>query len=336
MKKNKCNNINEMRPIKEHDVYYKMLKNCGILFYNKFNKNFIKINCPSCDKNVKSKLFTKYGFSHYKCSQCNTLFCSPRPTEENLIEYYEKFESALYLKEILLKTDMKRKIIQHRPRVDMIVKTLKKFFCENILTTADIGAGVGAFSQCLKDSNFFKKVIAFDFNKECIDICIREGIESYRGSIDQVDDSSIGLLTMNDLLEHLFCPLSFLKKCYSKIIKNGMIFISAPNGEGFDFQILGKNTVNLTPPEHLNYFNPYSVKILLERSGFKIIKIETPGILDVEIVMREINNNSNILKYNKFLKYLLYETYPQTLKSFQNFLIKNLLSSHMIIMAQKI
>jgi len=141
---------------------------------------------------------------------------------------------------------------------------------------------------------------------------------------------------MNDLLEHLSSPFSFVEKCYSKLISNGMIFISTPNGEGFDFKILGKKTVNITPPEHLNYFNPKSIQLLMGKAGFKVVKIETPGILDTDIVMREVKNgNINLSENYKFLQYLLYETSSSTLQSFQRFLRENLLSSHMFILAQK-
>jgi len=332
----KKTNIDKIRPEAEHEIYYKMLEKCGILFYKKFNKNFVESDCPACGSKIKNRAFIKYGFSHYKCDRCLTLFCSPRPMDENLIKYYTEFESALYLKQILLKTDVDRKSIQHKPRVDTIVKYLKTFFDKNVLITADIGAGTGSFSKSLKDSNFFNKVIAFDFNKECVNACKNIGIESYQGSIEQIEDNSIGLLTMNDLLEHLSSPFSFVEKCYSKLISNGMIFISTPNGEGFDFKILGKKTVNITPPEHLNYFNPKSIQLLMGKAGFKVVKIETPGILDTDIVMREVKNgNINLSENYKFLQYLLYETSSSTLQSFQRFLRENLLSSHMFILAQK-
>jgi 2-polyprenyl-3-methyl-5-hydroxy-6-metoxy-1,4-benzoquinol methylase len=333
---NKKTNIDKMRPELEHKIYYKMLEECGFLFYNKFNDNFIEISCPACGYENKNKVFKKYGFTHNRCQKCLTLFCSPRPTDEDLVEYYTKFESALYLREILLKTDIDRKVIQHLSRTSKIIKELKIFFNDNVLTTADIGAGTGSFSRALKDSNFFKKVIAFDFNEECVMTCNRNGIEAYQGSINRIEDNSIGLLTMNDLVEHLSSPLFFLKKCYSKIISNGMIFITTPNGEGFDFKILNDKTVNITPPEHLNYFNPNSIKILMKRAGFKIVKVGTPGILDIEIVKREVDNGNIKLDEYKYLKYLLYDTSSLILNSFQNFLKENLLSSHMFVLAQKI
>ena len=296
---NKKIDINKIRPVKEHIKYYKLLEGCGYSFYEEFNNAFVKVNCPGCGSEEMKEIFIKYNFIHCKCEECNTLFCNPRPKEESLIKYYQNYESALYLKEILLKTDVERKSLQ--------------------------------------DSNFFKKVIALDFNKECVDICLKNGIEARIGSIDKIDDDSVGLLTMNDLIEHVHYPFIFLIKCHSKLVKNGFIFINTPNGEGFDFQILKEKTVNITPPEHLNYFNPYSIGLLAKRAGFKIVKVGTPGILDVQIVMREIENGKiNLKKENNFLQYLLYDTSEETVSNFQKFLTDNLLSSHMFIIARKI
>ena len=117
----------------------------------------------------------------------------------------------------------------------------------------------------------------------------------------------------------------------------GLIEIATPNGEGFDFKILKENTVNITPPEHLNYFNPTSIRILLKRAGFSILRVETPGILDTQIVMRELKQNTAKLRIkNEFIHYLLYETNSDVVQSFQRFLQENLLSSHMLIFAEKV
>ncbi len=106
--------------------------------------------------------------------------------------------------------------------------------------------------------------------------------------------------------------------------------------EGFDFQILKDKTENITPPEHLQYFNPYSIKNTLERIGFKVINVSTPGILDVEIIKRQINEkNFSISDNNMFLSFLYSLGDAKIELSFQNFLQENDLSSHMLIFAER-
>jgi 2-polyprenyl-3-methyl-5-hydroxy-6-metoxy-1,4-benzoquinol methylase len=252
------------------------------------------------------------------------------------VEYYANFEAPKYWSELLLKTDVSRKLLQHRPRVEKIVALLKEKFAKGEIAAVDLGAGTGAFALALRDSGFFRKVIAVDFSKDCVQACVKRGLESHQGTVDDVTEDSIGLLTMNDLIEHLSEPLLFLKKCCSIMTPKGMIAIATPNGGGFDFQIMKEKTVNITPPEHLNYFNTYSIKLLIENAGFSVKKVETPGILDTQIVMREVaRGNINLGRDNKFLQYLLGETSSEVVGAFQRFLQENLLSSHMLALAQK-
>lgn len=333
---NKSLEIDQMRPVDGHQRACELRERCGISFYQMYHKDFVEIPCPACGSNEWDFAFTKYGFKHNKCSKCKTLFCSPRPTEELLVEYYANFEAPEYWSELLLKTDTSRKLLQHRPRVEKIVALLKEKFAKREVAAVDLGAGTGAFALALRDSGFFRKVIAVDFSKECVQACAKRGLEAHQGTVDDVIEDSIGLLTMNDLIEHLSEPLLFLKKCYSIIAPKGMIAIATPNGEGFDFQLMKEKTVNITPPEHLNYFNPYSIKELMRNAGFHVIKVETPGILDTQIVMREVEKgNIDLGKDNKFLQYLLYQTSADVVSTFQKFLQENLLSSHMLLLAEK-
>lgn len=328
--------IDKMRPADEHKKACELREQCGISFYQKYHKDFVETPCPACGSDEWDFAFTKYGFGHNKCSKCRTLFCSPRPTEKLLVEYYANFEAPKYWSELLLKTDVSRKLLQHRPRVEKIVALLEKHFAQGEVAAVDLGAGTGAFALALKDSGFFKKVIAVDFSKECVQACSERGLEAYHGTVDDITESSIGLLTMNDLIEHLSEPNAFLKKCCSVMAPKGMMAIATPNGEGFDFQVMKEKTVNITPPEHLNYFNPGSIKELMKNSGFDVIKVETPGILDTQIVTREVEKGSvDLGEDNKFLQYLLFQTSADAVSSFQKFLQENLLSSHMLVLAEK-
>ena len=113
--------------------------------------------------------------------------------------------------------------------------------------------------------------------------------------------------------------------------------LSTPNGEGFDFKILKDKTENITPPEHIQYFNPKSIKILLEKIGFEIIDISTPGILDTNIIKRQITEKQfDIKQNNEFLDFIYSINNEELENSFQKFIQENKLSSHMLIFARKI
>ena len=100
---------------------------------------------------------------------------------------------------------------------------------------------------------------------------------------------------------------------------------------GFDISFLG-NKSEAVDHEHLNYFNPKSINYLAKRSGFKVIDIITPGVLDVDILLNKYNTKIFNTKNNFFKQVFEDET---KIINLQNFLIKNKLSSNMWVVLKK-
>lgn len=53
---------------------------------------------------------------------------------------------------------------------------------------------------------------------------------------------------------------------------------------GFDILLLWEKSKSITPPHHLNFFNPTSVRLLMERIGFIVTEISTHSKLNWDIV----------------------------------------------------
>lgn len=322
-----------MRPKELYDNVLKQRNIDGKSFFEKYKNKFIAVTCPVCQSKGK-KSFEKYGFAHRFCENCRTIFCSPRPTDELLAVYYNNYEAPEMWTNLLLKADFARKTLQYNPRAEKIILAIKKNSKMQNCTVLDLGAGSGAFSLCLKNTGFFQDVIALDLSEACVKACRKQGLNSSVGTIEDIETDSIDLICINDLIEHVFDPYSFLKDCFRVLRKCGCISIATPNGEGFDFKILKDKTKNITPPEHLTYFNPYSLSLILNKAGFQTILVETPGKLDVEIILKEKLSGYPLKQNNEYLDYLL-EQDEKVLTDFQNFLTANKLSSHMLIVASK-
>lgn len=322
-----------MRPKEAYETVLRQREADGNTFFLKYNKEFVDVDCPSC-AGEGGETFQKYGFRHKTCKNCGTLFCSPRPTDDLLGTYYNTYESPRMWTELLLKADTERKALQYGPRVDKIVTAMKNHGKTMGGVALDLGAGSGAFSVCLKNAGFFYDVIATDLSGDCVKACRDIGLNAQTGTVSDVESNSVDLICMNDLIEHLFDPFSFLKECHWALRDGGFISIATPNGEGFDFKILKDKTVNITPPEHLTYFNPYSLELILAKCGFSVVLTETPGILDVEMVLKEKMSGYPLGENNEYIDFLL-RLDEEVLQNFQRFLSENNLSSHMIVLARK-
>lgn len=326
--------LDKLRPMDLHSKILLQREKCGIDFYLKNHLNFVDVNCPCCLKASGQNVFYKYGYTHKKCKECNTLYVSPRPSQEMLFEYYSYYDAPNSWNELLISTNNERKYLQHAPRVEKLKMILKN--SDNLKSIfVDLGAGNGNFAKAVQEANIFEEIIASDIADGCIQACENQGLQTKKCTIKDFENSSIDCITFNDLIEHVFDPFDFLSDCYNKLTKNGILMLSTPNGEGFDFKILKEKTENIVPPEHIQFFNPVSIKLLLSKIGFKVLDISTPGILDVEIIKRQIKDNFLELENNEFINFI-YKLEDSTLeKNFQDFLQKSNLSSHMLVFARK-
>jgi SAM-dependent methyltransferase len=326
--------IDKMRPRKEFDRITRIREADGKLFFRRFHKCFCAVKCPACGSSSSRPVFRRLGFRHIKCRACLTVFCSPRPTEELLATYYNEFKAPKYWTRLLLATDAARKAVQYGPRAALIIGWLKALGKSRGGVALDYGCGSGAFAVCLKRTGFFKKVLGLDFSEDCVRTARKFGIEASADRLQDLTPASVDIVFANDLIEHLYDPRTFLKACRKVLRPNGTVVVATPNGEGFDFKILKELAPNVAPPEHLNYFNPGSIKRLFKQQGFKVRNLATPGRLDVEIVRCAAQRGFPLSKHNEYLCGLL-NSEEKVREKFQAFLAENMLSSHMLVLAQK-
>ncbi len=82
-------------------------------------------------------------------------------------------------------------------------------------------------------------------------------------------------VTMDQVVEHFEIPLEKLEEINKILVQNGKIVLTTPNASGWGVKIFGKYWINWHSPYHLNLFTKKSIRIALERSGFKNIEIKT-------------------------------------------------------------
>ena len=200
----------------------------------------------------------------------------------------------------------------------------------------DVGAGFGTFCEEIKKSGFFEKVIAIEPTPDLAETCRKRNIETIEKEIENVKmNEKVDVITNFEVIEHLFSPKEFLIGCRNQLSDNGLIVITCPNINGFDVSTL-MGLSNTIDHEHVNYFNPESLSMLLSSCGFEIIEVLTPGKLDAELVRKRILDNEFDVSNQPFLRRVLIEEWNNLGEKFQKFLSNNKLSSHMWIVARKI
>lgn len=297
-------------------------------------KKFVEVDCPACAAKNKKLYFSKDGYKFKKCSSCRSVYISPRPTAELLKDYYSNSEASKFWQAHIFKKSKEARVEKiYKPRADIILEYAKRYgITTGILL--EVGAGSGFFGMEMAARSVFKKIILVEpgpiemDNSESL-IIINDVIENV--GLDEKPDVVVSF----ELIEHLFSPYELLKKVYKLMAPNSFIMLTTPNIEGFELMSAWEASTNLAGPDHLNYFNTDSIKALYERVGFKPVAVDTPGELDADII-RNMHMEGHIdISSQRFLHYMLIEKPDKYIDSFQGFLQRMKLSSHMLAVAKK-
>jgi 2-polyprenyl-3-methyl-5-hydroxy-6-metoxy-1,4-benzoquinol methylase len=325
----------------ERDIRPEKLIKKAEFFFNLDAKNlyskkslFVQVNCPACNCKKKTFFFKKNFFSYYICSNCKTYFMNPRPNVKTLNNFYQN--SKLYEfwnNYIFPATEKIRRKKIFEPRAKKIIEICKKLKVGR-KKLIDIGSGFGSFCIAIKNSNFFNNVVALEPSESGAKKSAEKNIKTLNTSIERANKNDLkntSVFTLFEVIEHMYSPYNFLNKVKKFTNKNTLVVFTCPNGMGFDISFLGKKSQSIDH-EHLNYFNPTSIHCLAKRTGFRVVEVLTPGVLDVDIL-----KNKYELKKLKFQNNFFLQVFADSkkIKNLQNFLIKNKLSSNMWVILVK-
>ncbi|MCX6762602.1 MAG: class I SAM-dependent methyltransferase [Candidatus Moranbacteria bacterium] len=273
--------------------------------------------------------------SFVECEVCETFFTNPRPTPEILSWFYKDSVNYNYWDKYIFPSSeraRRKKIVA--PRVDKIINLCKKFGVKTG-SILEVGAGHGTFCQEMMSRKIFEEVIAVEPVASQAKTCESKGIRTINSTIEKIKFNKKDLfdVVVNfEVMEHLFSPKGFISNCQKFFKKGGLFIFTLPNGKGFDISTLGKLSDSVDH-EHLNYFNPKSIELLLNKCGFKVVDISTPGKLDAELVRKRMLSGE--FKADIFLEQILIDNWEQAGDDFQKFISNHRLSSHMMVVAKK-
>lgn len=282
--------LEQVKPKKVLNEYLRLVGLDAEIFFNGAEERH-HINCPACD--IKGKyVFTKNGFAYENCLNCNSLYVSPRPESRVFKKYYKEGKSVEFWASTFYKvTSVARRNILWNPKAEMINSIVNKY--AKGAKVIDVGGGYGIFA---------------------------EEMEALSGEPVTVIEPSLSLAKL--------CQekgLSVIHKFLEDISKNEL-----PASSGIDIQALWENSKSVTPPEHINFFNPYSIKLLLSRIGLDCLEVSTPGKFDIDI----LSDNREFIK-DRFLKTFVTYASDDEKNKCQEMISKSGWSSHMMVCCQK-
>jgi SAM-dependent methyltransferase len=92
-------------------------------------------------------------------------------------------------------------------------------------------------------------------------------------SLSRIEDASIDLILLSAYLEHELFPLEALSSCARKLAPAGEIIIKVPNYASLNRRVRGRRWCGFRYPDHVNYFTPATLKLLVKRAGLAVARM---------------------------------------------------------------
>ena len=297
----------------------------------------MEIPCPACGSERRTAAFDKFGFSYVSCRECDTLYLSPRPTPEMMAWFYENAESVkFWWKEFYPRTLEARRKKMFAPRAKLVEYWADHFNLPRSGVVADIGAGCGIFLEELAKTNRFRKTVGIEPSIEMARICREKGFDVIQKKMEDVEEGQGDMIfaTAFEVLEHLLNPSRFLRAVKRMLCPGGLFLFTTLSSNGFDIQVLWEKSNSVYPPHHINLISFEGMKQIMQRCGFDLVDLQTPGELDVDIVRNAtlVDDGPGL---SRFERSIVVSSTPELRTRLQDFLRASNLSSHIRGIARK-
>lgn len=228
-------------------------------------------HCPGCSAETTAIEYTYAASLIYRCQSCSFEFLRPLPLAEINQRQMDSVEDAELFSPLLRRLH-ERLIV--RPEISKVSKILGR----SDFSMLDIGCGSGWISKIWADSG--ARVTGLEPSSARGAIAQGRGIRVLPCYVEELDSAeSFDLIVIRHVLEHLEHPAEILRSLHSRLNPGGLLLIIIPNIDCIGRKLFDTNWTWVLP-WHCNFFNPQSLRSLLQATGFEPVNMyQTPSPL---------------------------------------------------------
>lgn len=290
---------------------------------------FVDSGCPACHSLDVVHAFEYQGLNYRRCSECETLYISPAPTETAHLDYVVTSGAMAYWRECM-PVDMKMsRRSMYQDRVAYSLNVLDRLGCMP-KSSLELGAGNGEFAEELAAVADIDQIVLLEPQELNLG---HPNITIIKGGFEELErtNQSFDVVFAWEVLEHILEPDNFLRLIRTVLKPGAPLILSTPNERSVETRELGVDSSNILF-DHVRLYNPTAITALLKRNGFHVVELSTPGQLDTERLKAKQQSSPAYFNDNPSLEFILSQS-AEIVESFQHFLQQSLQSSHMRVVA---
>lgn len=257
--------------------------------------------CQGTEMTVVGEI-DRYGFYYPTglCDCCGTVQQALYYPEEVLADFYAQFYRRLY------GHPQPDGLFAHQRR--MVGPEISAAVAPLVTpqTVLEVGCGAGGTLSVFRDQGC--RVLGLDFDRDYLAAAGRNGVETRRGSLEQLQPGeTFDLIIVCHVLEHISDPLAFLLRLRDHLSPGGVLYIEVPSLNDVSDGAYQFDLRNYWHISHKVHFSSRSLALLGKRAGLTCLqadqriascwgRAEAPQPLTAEEMAASLAENTALLE----------------------------------------
>lgn len=213
--------------------------------------------------------FSQYSWygDLYECLSCGFVI---QKLEHSIDQILKLLENEKYLDEEIGTLNIEEKGVQFRKLISIMKKT-SKLKDSKLL---DVGSNTGVFLKEFR--KYSDNIFGVEPSKEAAIIAqtlFPQNVQNAVISSAILENTSFDIITMWDVIEHLYDPSSDLMTLFQKLKPGGIVYITTHDVGDWFAKIMGPNYPAYMY-QHFFHFSQKTLCLMLQKQGFQIVNLQ--------------------------------------------------------------